>query len=194
MSYFDVEDNVDGYLKMVADYDGGPLIATFAERVPAGARVLEIGMGGGADLDLLAEAGYEATGSDASSVFLQRYADRGGRCPTLQLDARLLDTDQRYDALFSNKVLQHLTLDEMAASLRRQAALLEPGGVAFHTLWRGEDCEEHHGMLFTQYTRARLEELLPESLEIVELVTYDEMAPGDSLWVLLRRPDAATTR
>lgn len=187
MGYFDSEQNVDAYLSMVESYDGAPLMAQLVERLPQGSRVLEIGMGGGADLDLLLDAGFDATGSDASVVFLEKYRKRGGAAPTVCLDARTLETELRFDAVFSNKVLQHLTREETFASLGRQAQLVEPGGLLIHTLWSGEGEDQHHGLLFTKYTKETLGDVMPSSLELVECKTYMEMSADDSLLVVLRR-------
>ncbi len=187
MGYFDTEKNVGEYLRMVEGYDGAELIAEFTAKVPKGSRVLELGMGGGTDLDLLREAGFDATGSDASEVFLDHYRKRGGKSPTLRLDARTIEIELRFDAIFSNKVLQHLTPVEMRSSFERQAEVLPAGGLLFHSLWHGDESEQHHGLLFNKYTRRTFAAVLPDDLEIAEFVTYDEMAKDDSFWVLLRR-------
>jgi 2-polyprenyl-3-methyl-5-hydroxy-6-metoxy-1,4-benzoquinol methylase len=189
MSYFDDETNVDGYLRMVEGYDGAPLMAEVAKHLPAGASVLELGMGGGDDLDRLTSAGFAATGSDASEVFLRRYAERGGQSPTLCLDALTLDTEQRFDAIFSNKVMQHLTREEVAASLARQAKVIQRDGHIFHTLWHGDSDEKHHGLHFSYFRLESFRARVPDSLEIVAHRVYRESEEGDSLWVLLRRTD-----
>ena len=187
MGYFDSEENVDEYLGLAEGYDGADLVRDLAKRLARGASVLELGMGPGKDLDLLREAGLHATGSDSSKVFLRRYAARHGKSPTLLLDAVTLETDRRFDAIYSNKVLQHLTRDEMARSLARQAEVVEPDGLLLHALWHGEGHDEHHGLLFTRYTLDSLGEVLPAELEVVESARYTEMKADDSIWVVLRR-------
>ena len=191
MGYFDVPENVRDYMRMADGYDGAGLIAVLKKHLPAGSTVLELGMGPGKDLALLLQAGLRPTGSDASEVFLRRYRESGGTLPTLVLDARTLETDERFDVIYSNKVLQHLTHDELRQSLTRQAEVVTPGGVLLHALWHGAEQERHHGLLFTQHTEASVRQALPPDLELVEHERFDEMDEGDSLWVLLRRrPDA----
>ncbi len=46
---------------MAAGYDGRELIAALTNYLPAGAEVLELGMGPGVDLDLLSQT-YQVTG------------------------------------------------------------------------------------------------------------------------------------
>jgi cyclopropane fatty-acyl-phospholipid synthase-like methyltransferase len=56
MGYFDERKNVDAYIQMAEGYDGRELITILKKRLPAGSTVLELGMGPGIDLDLLAES------------------------------------------------------------------------------------------------------------------------------------------
>lgn len=145
-------------------------------------------MGPGKDLDLLLPH-YAAAGSDASQVFLDRYrARRGDQCPELHaLDAVTLSIDRTFDGIYSNKVLHHLTRSDLQRSLARQAALLNPGGIALHSLWYGDKEETHAGLRFVYYTEATLTPMLPTSLEVLELERYEEMEEGDSMAVVLRK-------
>ncbi|MEX1369051.1 MAG: class I SAM-dependent methyltransferase [Nannocystaceae bacterium] len=187
MGMYDEDDGVDQYLELAEGYDGAELVEILARHVDPGATVLELGMGPGKDLALLHAAGLRPTGSDASQVFLRRYREGGGTLPTLWLDACTLDTDERFDAIYSNKVLQHLTHEQLRQSLSRQAEVVRPGAVLLHALWYGQEQERCQGLLFTQHDERSIAKLLPPSLEQVEHARYAEMADGDSLWVLLRR-------
>lgn len=129
MGHFDDPDHVDEYIAMVAGYDGAEFVAVLARYLPAGSSVLELGMGPGTDLDLLLQT-YAATGSDLSSVFIDRYREVHPAADLLQLDAVTIDTDRTFDCVYSNKVLIHLTEDELAQSFRRQAEVLAVRGVA----------------------------------------------------------------
>lgn len=188
MGFFDDEKNCDSYEEMVAGYDGAALLRLFGQQVPAGSSVLELGMGPGKDLERLAER-YVVTGSDASAVFVERWQARGTDVEALQLDAVTLETERKFDAIFSNKVLQHLTRQQCAQSLARQVELLNPGGALFHTLWSGEGEENHHGLLFTYYTPETLQEVLPARLAVKMVHPYKEDKEDDSFAVLLKSGD-----
>lgn len=187
MPYFDDESNVEQYIEMAEGYDGAALIEVLARHCSTGSSVLELGMGPGKDLALLNEAGFSPTGSDASQVFVRRYRDGGGTFPALVLDAVTVATDERFDAIYSNKVLQHLTREDFVASLARQAEIVNPGGVLMHSLWYGTADEEHGGLRFTQHDEASIQQSLPDSLELVEQARYKEMADDDSIWVVLQK-------
>ena len=103
------------------------------------------------------------------------------------LDATDIGCAGGFDAVYSNKVLQHLTREDFAHSLERQGQLLEPGGLLFHSLWRGDRTEEHHGMLFTYWDVERLVGHLPEGLELEASGRYCEIWDEDSVWVALRK-------
>ncbi|MEM6785875.1 MAG: class I SAM-dependent methyltransferase [Myxococcota bacterium] len=186
MGFFDTMAGVRQYEKLAEGYDGRALVDRLMALLPQGKRVLELGMGPGKDLDMLLET-YEALGSDASQVFVDRYRARGGRGEVMVLDAVALDVDRKFDAIYSNKVLHHLTRETLEASLERQCVLLEPGGIAFHALWYGDKEETHEGLRFVHYTEQSLTPRVPEGFSIEEQVRYGEMADGDSFYVVLRK-------
>ena len=88
---------------------------------------------------------YKTTGSDASQVFLDRYKQKNKDADLLKLDAVTIPTERKFDCIFSNKVLQHLTKEELKKSLQRQKEVLNPNGIAFHAVWRGDKIEEKKG-------------------------------------------------
>jgi ubiquinone/menaquinone biosynthesis C-methylase UbiE len=189
MNFYDDAENVEAYLTMAEGYDGRELMPILRRYVPNGAAVLELGMGPGKDVTLMAEH-YQVTGSDRSAVFVERYRAAHAGADVLLLDAVTLDTDRRFDAIYSNKVLYHLTRDEMRQSLARQTAVLREGGIAFHTLWIGEGDDEMDGLRFIYYTEETLADVIGPAWEIMLTQRYAEMEPEDSLIVVLRKRTA----
>jgi trans-aconitate methyltransferase len=143
-------------------------------------------MGPGVDLDLLRKH-FDATGSDSSDLFVQRYLATHPDATVRRLDAATLETDLRFDGIFSNKVLHHLDPGQQAASFRRQAAILNPGGYAFHSFWYGDNVENYEGLLFHQHTESSLRRLVESHFNVVELYRYTEMEREDSLFAILQR-------
>jgi SAM-dependent methyltransferase len=188
MGYYHTPESVDEYVKMAEGYDGRELIEVLKQYLPPGATVLELGMGPGKDLDLLSET-FQATGSDVSPLFLARYRAAHPDADLLLLDAATLDTQRRFDGIYSNKVLMHLTRDEVRMSLRRQAEILTDGGVALHSFWYGDEEEEFSGLRFVQYTEASFAEVVGAEFEILEVERYAEMEEGDSVYFVLRKQE-----
>jgi SAM-dependent methyltransferase len=197
MSYYDDPANVEEYIQMAEGYDGRALIEILAQHLPPGATVLELGMGPGKDLDLLNET-FRATGSDNALPFLDRYRASHPEADLLQLNAVTVDTDRTFDGIYSNKVLYHLTRDQLRASLQAQARVLRPGGLMLHSMWYGEGEEEMHGLHFAYYTTASFAELVAgladKLFEVVETARYTEMEPDDSLYVVLRKRAPRTVK
>lgn len=191
MGYYDSEENVDAYVRMAEGFDGRRLVAVLERHLPSGFSVLEIGMGPGKDLHRLGRR-FRVTGSDNSSIFVDRVRAADPSADVLALDAVTLETDRRFDAIYSNKVLHHLTPDDLARSLRAQRRLLREGGLALHALWRGDRLEVHQGERFQYYTAQTFAERVGESFQIIETGTYAEMADDDSLYVVLRRSSSSS--
>lgn len=74
-------------------------------------------------------------------------------------------------------------------SLEAQNRVLNRSGIALHSLWLGDECEECGGLLFQQYTPESFAELTGERFGVLESKIYAEMASGDSLCVVPRRLD-----
>jgi len=98
-----------------------------------------------------------------------------------------IDTKHTFDGIYSNKVLIHFTKKELKTSFQRQAAILNTGGIAFHTFWHGDSEEEYNGLRFIYYTPETLTQLIGERFEIIETSVFSEMEEADSFYILLRK-------
>ncbi len=113
-------------------YEREPEIEAFAGfKNWAGRRVLEIGVGMGADLFRFSKAGAAAVGLDLSPVSLklarQNAESNGSLPPLLNGDAELLPfADQTFDLVYSWGVLHHTPDTERAVSEVHR--VLRPGG------------------------------------------------------------------
>ncbi len=186
MGYFHERKNVDAYIRMAEGYDGRELIDVLKMHLPAGSTVLELGMGPGKDLDLLAET-YIATGSDYSSVFLELYRETHPDADLLKLDALSIETERKFDSIYSNKVLHHLARPDLGRSFSRQRELLTPNGLLMHSFWHGDKQEEFHGLCFVYYTEDELLSAAGPGFEVVALERYTEIDDDDSFYALLRK-------
>lgn len=185
MGFYDSEENVKQYIRMAEGYDGRLLIRQLGRYLPAGSTVLEIGMGAGKDLALLGEK-FHARGSDSSEIFVKHYLKTHPEADVRILDAVRLEINETFNAIYSNKVLQHLNYAQMTASFKRQAEILEPGGIALHSFWYGSEVENFDGLMFHQLTNDRLETLANPHFETLEIRRYKEMEDDDSLYGIFR--------
>jgi len=186
MGFFDTKKGVDEYVKMAEGFDGAELIKTLQKFVPEKFSVLELGMGPGKDLNILSKI-YTVTGSDNSQIFLDRYKKQNPDADLLKLDAVTLSTDRTFDCIYSNKVLHHLTTDDMKTSLKKQKEILNPNGILFHSFWRGNKTETMEGLLFVYYELEILKSIFESDFKILELKIYTEDQKDDSIYAVLRK-------
>ena len=185
MGFFDTEEGVKQYIKMTEGYDGTELIEILQKYLPENSTVLELGIGPGKDMDILKKT-YRVTGSDNSQIFLYKCKERYPDSNLLLLDAVTIQTDRKFDCIYSNKVLHHLTKDDLTKSLQRQKEMLNPNGILFHSFWKGNKVEEMEGLLFTYYETEDLKKMAESDFEILALETYTEMEKYDSIYMVLR--------
>jgi cyclopropane fatty-acyl-phospholipid synthase-like methyltransferase len=185
MDFYDKAENIESYSNFVPAYDGAELVGVLASRLDKGATVLELGIGPGHDFERLAE-NYRVTGSDNSRIFLDRYREKNPKAELMQLDARTLETNKKFDCIYSNKVLIHLTHAELSDSFVRQKERLNPNGLILHSFWHGDKEEVYNDLRITYYTEQLLQALLPEEFEILEIRKHAKMTEGDSIYILAR--------
>ena len=185
MGLFDTAKGVEQYIKMAEGYDGAELIKILQKYLPENSTVLEVGIGPGKDMDILKKS-YAVTGSDNSQVFLDRYNETHQDTDLLLLDAVTMETDRTFDCIYSNKVLHHLTKENLKKSFQRQKEMLNQDGILFHSFWKGNKVEEMEGLLFTYYEMKDLKKITESNFDMLAMETYTEMEKNDSVYVVLK--------
>ncbi|HEX8775822.1 MAG TPA: class I SAM-dependent methyltransferase [Pyrinomonadaceae bacterium] len=118
-------------------------------------RILDVGCGTGANLEMLAEFG-EAEGVDVSPEALDFCRERGLRNVRLGAAERLPYEDSSFDLVTALDVVEHL--DDDTAGLQEMRRVLRPGGramlfvPAFMFLWGVQDDVSHHRRRYTLST------------------------------------------
>ena len=185
MNFYNDPKKVDKYEKMCEEYDGSELYDVLVNHLKEDSSLLELGSGPGNDIDYLKQK-YSVTGSDLSDEFLLRNKKRHQNLPFIKLNAVSISTDHKFDCLFSNKVLHHLTLEELEKSLQRQQQKIVKNGLFAHTFWLGDKGFTMEGMLFNFYNREFLINLIGRYFTISELYDYQEFDEGDSIFILAK--------
>jgi cyclopropane fatty-acyl-phospholipid synthase-like methyltransferase len=186
MGFFDEEKGVRDYIKMAEGFDGRNLIKILKKHLPENSSLLELGMGPGKDLDILAQS-FEVTGSDLSDIFLELYRKNNPNADVMHLDALTLITDRTFDCIYSNKVLHHLRKNDLITSFKRQRELLKKNGLLMHSFWHGDSEEEIEGLRFVYYLEDKLLAEIGAGFEVVESKQYEELESDDSFFLILRK-------
>ena len=120
-----------------------------AERVGPGARVLEIGSGGGRDALLMEELGLAVRRTDVTPAFVELLREQGHACDHLDpLVDDLTSPDGPYDAVWANASLLHVRRDDLPTVLARLADVTRAGGVLRVSLKEGDgDGWSTHGSI-----------------------------------------------
>ena len=176
---------------MATPYDGKLLIRQLEKILPEGASILELGMGPGKDMDILSKK-YIVTGSDLSREFIRIYKIKNPKADLHVLDAHTIEINRRFDCIFSNKVLHHLSTTELTESLIRQNELLNPHGLVAHSFWEGDREEILSGLRFVYYRKQYLEYLFSRTFKIISSKIYSEVFPDDSFFILAQKSSSQT--
>jgi SAM-dependent methyltransferase len=154
--YYDA--NAFDYQAETVNVDPSDFLAPLAERLTAGATVLDIGCGSGRDLLWLKNRGFQPTGFERSPR-LADLARRHSKCDVIEGDFCLFDFSTiRFDALLLVGALVHLPRPQVRTVLSGILQALKPGGLVLLTLkeGRGEN-RQHDGRVFVQWMGPALE-------------------------------------
>jgi SAM-dependent methyltransferase len=184
--YYFTKDSINEYISMSEGYDGRDIINKLIQILASGSTILELGMGPGRDMDLL-KNNYKVTGSDISPYFLEYYRERNPEADLLLMDAVNIATDRTFNAVFSNKVLQHLSNKELEQTVARQAEILTDRGIVYHTFWEGEGEELIEDLRFNYQVESYLRNIFSDRFEIIEISIYKELRDNDSIMILGRK-------
>ncbi len=99
----------------------------FVERLPPGARILELGCGAGGDSDALLARGFDVISSDGSAAMAAEAERRLGR-PVVVLPFQQMKYEAEFDGIWANACLLHVPRAELPDVLGRIIRALHPGG------------------------------------------------------------------
>lgn len=187
-AYYHTKESVAEYIQLAKDVSGKLLINEMRQYLPNNCRVLELGSGPGKDWEILHEE-YQVIGSDFSLEFLERLRSKHPKGTFIELDAATMRTKLHFDGIYSNKVLHHLSNDELSNSIIRQEALLNYNGIICHSFWKGQGREDFKGMLVNYHDEDDLQRLFSPKFEILELISYAEFEENDSVLLIARKKD-----
>lgn len=181
--YYKTKESVDEYIKLAKDVNGKQLIEKLERVLPPNSVLLEIGSGPGTDWEILNKS-YRVIGSDNSTEFLSHLISKNPNGEFLELDAVTLITDKKFDGIYSNKVMHHLTNNELERSLKRQYEILNTNGIICHSFWKGEGSEIFKGLFVNYHDEVSLKEIFKTHFEILSIENYKEFENDDSILLI----------
>ena len=112
-------------------------LTRFLALLPAGATILELGCGAGADSARMLAGGFDVRASDGSPEMAEEASRRLGR-PVETLLFHALDKVEAYDGVWANACLLHVPRPELADVLALIWRALKPGGYFYASFKAGE--------------------------------------------------------
>ena len=185
-AYYKTKASVEEYIHLAEGVSGKQLIEKLKQILPSNAVVLEIGSGPGTDWKILNNS-FNVIGSDNSTEFLNHLISKNPNGEFLELDAITLLTGKKFDGIYSNKVMHHLTDNELTNSIKRQYEILKPNGIICHSFWKGEGSEIFKDLFVNYHDEVNLIEFFKEYFEILSIEYYKEFANEDSLLLIGRK-------
>jgi SAM-dependent methyltransferase len=115
-----------------------PLLVEWLQCFPAGARLLDLGCGGGKDAGDLDRRGYRVVGLDRTSALLLMGRRRYPLLPLVHADLRYLPFQaMSFDGLWAAASLMHLPKPDARRILADLCRLVRPGGLFAATVTYG---------------------------------------------------------
>lgn len=184
--YYKTKESVEEYVTLAEGVNGKQLINKLKNHLTPQSSLLELGSGPGSDWKIL-NSDYQVVGSDNSQEFLNYLNSSYPNGEFLELDAATLKTDKKFDGIYSNKVLHHLTNKELENSIKRQTEILNSNGIICHSFWNGEGSEVFKGLFVNYHIESGLRNFFKESFEIILLEMYAEFEESDSMVLIARK-------
>jgi hypothetical protein len=100
------------------------------------------------------------------------------------LDAVTLKTKNRFDGIYTNKVLHHLKDDELSTSIKRQFDLLNSDEIVCHSFWKGEGSEVFKSLFVNYHDASNLKDSFENYFEVLLIEEYKEFEGNDSLLLI----------
>lgn len=172
-------------------------LAPFMEMLPAGARILELGCGGGRDAEAMLAHGFHVEPTDGSAAIAAKAEQRLGRAVRVMKFDELSDVEA-YDAVWASASLLHVPNEALDGVLGRIYRSLRPGGLHFASYKAGGiPGRDKFGRYFNRPDRASLTEAYARSApwEVISIIEYvgGGYEGGQGPWIAItaRRPAAS---
>lgn len=153
-------------------------IDRFAARLAPGARILELGCGGGQDSEEMLRRGFDVVPTDGSPELAEQARRRLGR-PVGVLLFEDLEEVAAYDGVWAHACLLHAPRPVLPGIVARIHAALRPDGVFYASFKAGEaEGRDSLGRYFNYLSAAELRAAYGEKARWQSLQIEEEMGSG----------------
>ena len=184
IGYYD--GNVKKFIADTANVEFGALQKTFADMLPEGGRILDLGCGSGRDSLAFLKAGFEVDAVDGSVQMVMAASELTGLSVVHALFADY-EPEGLYDGIWACSSLLHVPVAELADVIAKYARALVPGGIFYLSFKLGNHDGMRNGRWFTDLDESAFRDLVanvPE-LRIDHIDVTSDVRPGrtDEKWL-----------
>lgn len=150
----------------------------FLDLLRPGARILELGCGGGLDAEFMVKRGFDVHPTDGTPEIAAKAEERLG------IQVRIMRFDQieerdAYDAVYASASLLHVPVDDLPSVLARIHAALIPGGLHFASYKGGGQAgRDRFGRYFNYLSAAQALEVYQAAAPWADLAVNETTGGG----------------
>lgn len=153
-------------------------LPVFIERLKPGARILELGCGGGRDAEYLIAQGFDVDATDGTAEIAAQAAQRLNR-PVRVMRFDELSSIEQYDAVVASASLLHVPRPDLPQIVRQIWQALKPGGWHLASYkGGGEEGRDRFGRYFNYLDAAEIEAIYANAGRWEKVETISDMGGG----------------
>ena len=176
----------EDYFKQTVQVDMKEAYARFLRYLSPSALIVDLGSGSGRDLAYFTQLGFVATGVDESERLCELAREYSG-CSVLCCSLQSWMPCEKYDGIWANASLLHLTSTELIRFWCRLSNVLVDNGVIFFSMKKGiATGRDSLGRYFTNFDE-NLARSLFEAATDIQVIDHwesnDELQRNDFIWV-----------
>lgn len=155
--------NAAQYFSDTVNVDMTECCDRFLKYVVPGGRIIDIGAGSGRDIKYFKDKEYTSEGIDASKEMCRLATEYTGivvRCERIQ------DwyPQEKYDGIWANASLLHLTITEIEDFILRAVDYLNPNGALYISMKKGiQTGQDNNGRVFTDFSEEKVQQIMEKS-------------------------------
>ena len=184
IGYYD--GNAKKFIADTANIEFGALQKTFADMLPEGGRILDLGCGSGRDSLAFLRAGFEVDAVDGSEQMVKAASGLTG-LPVAHALFSDYEPKGPYDGIWACSSLLHVPASGLADIISKYARVLAPGGTFYLSFKLGTHDGMRNGRWFTDMTEQSFRRLIDdvENLTVDRIGVTSDVRPGrsDEKWL-----------
>ena len=168
IGYYD--GNAASFIAGTANVEFGGLQRKFADMLPQGGRVLDLGCGSGRDSLAFLKAGFKVDAMDGSAAMAKAASELTG-LPVVHALFVEYEPQGTYDGVWACSSLLHVPADDLPTVIAKYAGALKPGGIFYLSFKLGKHNGMRNGRWFTDLDVPAFQALI----EMVPALRIDRM-------------------